>query len=90
MRGGETFVLVSLKDAGCSYWLTQAERVLQRERWQEELLREILDERVSLEWLQCDKEEAFLLVSRKDAGCSYWLTQAGRVLQRERWQEELL
>jgi hypothetical protein len=24
------------------------------------------------------------LVSRKDAGCSYWLMQAGRVLQRER------
>jgi hypothetical protein len=26
----------------------------------------------------------FLLVAWKDAGCSYWLTQAGRVLQRER------
>ncbi len=63
---------------------------VQCERWQEELLWEIPDGRVSSEQLQCDEEETFLLVSQREAGCSYWLTQAGWVLQRERFEKFLM
>jgi hypothetical protein len=34
--------------------------------------------------------ETFLLVGRKDVGCSYWLTKAGRVLQHERCEKFLM